>query len=47
MNKKQRKPIIIKLRSKDTAIKRPQAFKPDKGKGSYRRKKDVENDSES
>jgi stalled ribosome alternative rescue factor ArfA len=43
-----KKPIIIKLRCKDTAVKRPQEFKPDKGKGSYdRKKKDIENDKES
>jgi len=30
---------LIKLRSKDTAIKRPKVFKPKKGKGSYNRKK--------
>lgn len=30
---------IVKLRSKDTAVKRPKIFVPKKGKGSYKRDK--------
>jgi stalled ribosome alternative rescue factor ArfA len=34
---------IVKLRSKDTAVKRPKVILPQKGKGSYKRKKVQEN----